>query len=386
MKGRELLGPPVAFMGCVWAIILVCARLRKAETGQLQKAETRPLPATIPETGAASLGQAAGDLSASSDSTEVALTVCVVCCSTASMSHDAPLTVANAMDSLANVRTVLLSEPGSEPTGGADVIAVPRGTKLSKIRRLSDLVTADLFCICDPDLTIDENACRIILQQAMVDVRTGNEVVAFGIVEGRDDGTLLSNVVAVDKWLSHHVLRRFLWAAGIGISLPGQFLIVSPGLLRSLAPDVDSYLDDLYLGWIARQRGVRVRRVPVVVGNEDPRSSWLSLLTQRGRWMRGLACLFRHLFPHPTALGLLAVHFLAYHGLPIMALFAVVWLTVANPPAGFCVFFGLAAVLSIASRQSFCAASVFLGIFPFVHILATLLWWVPVTRCLLTMR
>jgi len=356
--------------------------LRKAETVD----EARPLTATMPETGAASLSQAAADLSASSTSTEVALTVCVVCCSTASMPHDAPLTVAKAMDSVAAVRTILLSETGSERTGGVDVIAVPCGTKLSKIRRLADLVTADLFCICDPDLTIDETACRVVLQQAMVDVRAGKEVVAFGIVEGRDDGTLLSNVVAVDKWLSHHVLRRFLWAAGIGITLPGQFLIVSSGLLRSLEPDVDSYLDDLYLGWVARQRGVRVHRVPVVVGNEDPRSSWLSLLTQRGRWMRGLVCLFRHFLPHPTALGLLGIHFLAYHGLPIMAMFAVVWLTVVNPLAGFCVFFSLAAVLSIASRQSFFAAIAFLGIFPFVHVLATLLWWVPVKRCVLTRR
>ena len=54
-----------------------------------------------------------------------------------------------------------------------------------------------------------------------------------------------------------------------------------------------------------------------------------------------------------------------------------VWLTVVNPLPGFCVFCSLAAVLSIASRQSFFAAIAFLGIFPFVHVLATLLWWVP---------
>lgn len=319
-------------------------------------------------------------------SAKVALTVCVACCSTASMPHDAPFTVAKAIDSIAAVRTILLSETGSEQTGGVDVIAVPCGTKLSKIRRLADLITADLFCICDPDLTIDDTACRAVLQQAMVEVRAGKDVVAFGIVQGRDDGTLLSQVVAVDKWLSHRVLRRFLWAAGIGITIPGQFLILSSGLLHSLEPGVDSYLDDLYLGWVAWRQGVRVYRVPVIVGNEDPRSSWISLLTQRVRWMRGLACLVRHLLPHPTALGLLGIHFLAYHGMPIVAMFAVVWLTVVNPLAGFCVFFSLAAVLSIASRQSFFAAVAFLGVFPFVHVLATVLWWVPVKHCVLTRR
>jgi cellulose synthase/poly-beta-1,6-N-acetylglucosamine synthase-like glycosyltransferase len=257
---------------------------------------------------------------------------------------------------------------------------------LSKIRRLADLVAADLFCICDPDLTVDETACRAVVQQAIADVQAGEEVVAFGVVEGRDDGTLLSNVIAIDKWLSHRVLRRLLWAAGVGITLPGQFLIVSPGLLRSLAPDVDSYLDDLYLGLVARQRGVCVRRVPVVVAKEDPRSGWLSLLTQRMRWMRGLVCLFRHLFPNPSACGLLGIHFAAYHGLPIVAMIAFLGLTAVNPLAGGCVFLGLAAVLCVVSRQSFLASVAFLGIFPFVHVLATLLWWMPVSRTVLTRR
>ena len=302
------------------------------------------------------------------------------------MPHDAAVKVAAAMKSVAVVRTIRLSETGSEGTDGVEVIAVPSGTKLSKIRRLADLVAADLFCICDPDLTVEEDACRAVLQQAIADVQAGKEVVAFGIVEGRDDGTLLSQVIAIDKWLSHRVLRRFLWAAGVGITLPGQFLIVSPGLLRSLEPGVDSYLDDLYLGWVARQRGVCVHRVPVVVGKEDPRSSWLSLLTQRGRWMRGLVCLFRHLLPHPSALGLLGIHFVAYHGLPIVAMIAFLGLTVLNPLAGGCVFFGLAAVLSIASRQSFLASVAFLSIFPFVHVLATVLWWMPVKRSVLTRR
>jgi cellulose synthase/poly-beta-1,6-N-acetylglucosamine synthase-like glycosyltransferase len=314
------------------------------------------------------------------------LSVCVVCCSTASLPHDAALNVADAVRSEGVVRTLLLSETGSERTAGAEVIAVPHGTKLSKLRHLADLVVADLFCICDPDLAVETEACRTVLQVAMANVQARKEVVAFGIVEGRNDGSLLSQTVAIDKWCSHRVLRRCLWAAGVGITLPGQFLVVSPGLLRSLEPGVDSYLDDLYLGWVARQRGVCVHRVPVVVGREDPRSSWPSLLAQRTRWMRGLVCLFRHLFPHPSALGLLGIHFVAYHGLPILAMIAFLGLTVVNPLVGGCVFVGLAIVLSIVTRQSFLASVAFLSIFPFVHLLATALWWMPVKRSVLTRR
>ncbi len=353
----------------------------------MQHAETldehEMLPATVPSVVAAS------DITAiepPDGNAPVAVSVCVVCCSTMSMPHDAVINVASAMKSEAVVRTILLSETGSQTTDGVEVIAVACGTKLSKIRRLADLVATNLFCICDPDLTVVEDACRAVLQQAIADVRAGQEVVAFGLVEGRDDGTLLSQVIAIDKWLSHRILRRFLWAACVGITLPGQFLIVSPGLLRSLEPGVDSYLDDLFLGLVARQRSVCVHRVPVVVAKEDPRSGWLSLLTQRVRWMRGLVCLFRHCSSNPSSLGLLGIHYIAYHGLPIVAAIVISGLTFVNPLAGGCVFVGLAAAVSFASRQSFLAAVAFLSIFPFVHLLATMLWWIPVRRSVLTRR
>ena len=102
--------------------------------------------------------------------------------------------------------------------------------------------------------------------------------------------------------------------------------------------------------------------------------------------MRGLMCLFRHLFPNPSALGLLVIHFTAYHGLPIVAMIALLSLTFVNPLAGGCVFVGLATLLSIVSRQSFFASVAFLSIFPVVHVLATVLWWMPVKRSVLTRR
>lgn len=313
-------------------------------------------------------------------------TVCVVCCSTSAMPHDTIITVARAMQSLAMVRMILLSETGEEESEDMEVITVPLGTKLSKLRRIADLVETNLFCICDPDFTVDEKACLLVLRQAIADMRAGKEVVAFGVVEGKIDRTLLSQVIAVDKWLSHRILRRFLWTFGIGLTLPGQFLIVSSSLLHNLPPRIDSYLDDLYLGWVARQRGAIIRRISVVTGCEEPRINWSSLLTQRCRWMRGLMHLFQHLLQHPLAIVLLGIHFVAYHGLPIVAMIAILSLTASNPLCGLSVFFSSAAILSIASRQSLLTSCTFLGIFPFVHLLAMILWCVPLKRSILIRR
>jgi len=214
----------------------------------------------------------------------------------------------------------------------------------------------------------------------------GNEVVAFGVVEGHDTGSLLSRVVALDKWLSHRVIRRVLWGLGVGITLPGQFLVVSAGLLRRLDPGVDSYLDDLYLGWIARSQGVKVHRLPVVVGEEDARATWGGLLAQRLRWMKGLARLFGHLAGHPSAVFLLTVHFLAYHGLPIFLLSSLIALSVVSPLLAMTTLSAMTVLLAHCSGRSYRTTATFLVAFPIVHCLATLLWWVPVSGSYLARR
>lgn len=317
---------------------------------------------------------------------KAAISVCVVCCSTNSMPYDALLSVAKALIGVAEIRAILLSETGNEPPHGIEVVKVPIGTKLSKIRHLNELLESNLYCICDPDLTVDEHSCRVVLQKAIANVRDRKEVVAFGTIIGKDDGTLLSQVVSVDKWLSHNVLRPFLWSAGIGITLPGQFLILSPGVISNIDKGLDSYLDDLCLGLLARQRGVVVHRVPVVIGEEAPRCSWISLLTQRVRWMRGLASLLSYFSSHSSAVALIGVHFLAYHGLPIFMMAVFVSLSVIHPLAGFIVFFSLVSILSVFSGRSLLVTVTFLVLFPFIHALATLLWWVPLSRTTLTKR
>lgn len=313
--------------------------------------------------------------------------VCVVCCATAGSPVGTLAALASAFANDAPTTAIVLSEEDEEvSTAGVRTIRVPFGTKLSKIRRLNGLISTDLICICDPDLVVHTDACRAVLRRALDESAGGRDVVAFGIVEGREDGTLLPGVIALDKWLSHRLLRRSLWAMGVGVTLPGQLLIVSCGLLDRRSTCVDSYLDDLYLGWLARRVRAKVCRLPVVVGAEEPRRAWGSLLAQRIRWMKGLASLFRHLLSHPSAVGLLTAHYLAYHGIPIVTGVVVAFLLVMNPLVALVVFAGLAVLVAKCAKQPVSTSCCFLAVFPVLHLLATLLWWVPVRRSLLTRR
>lgn len=313
------------------------------------------------------------------------VTVLVVTCGTPSVTCKVLSAALDALSPVAEVKGVVLSE-FLDTLPSVEVVCVAPGTKLSKIRPIASLAEADLICICDPDMHLDAEGCRLVVSRAAAEIHRGVEVVAFGIVEGRDTGNLLSRVVALDKWLSHRVLRRALWGLGIGVTLPGQFLVVSTALLRRLDPAVDSYLDDLYLGWIARSEGAHVHRLPVVVGVEDTRATWGGLFAQRLRWMKGLARLFGHIALRPSAVLLLTIHYCAYHGLPILLLSSFAIFSVVSPFSAAAIFLAMTVLLARCSGHSYTTTAAFLIAFPLLHCFTSLLWWVPASRSYLARR
>lgn len=293
--------------------------------------------------------------------------------------------IAESIREIADVELNLLSTEAAH-VAGVKVVHVPPGTKLSKLRQFSQSINADFICICDPDIIVEAAAVRRVFELAFEAIESESDVAAFGLIECQCDGTLLSHVIAVDKWLSHRVQRPFLWRLKVGITIPGQFLVLSTSVLQRISPTVDSYLDDLYMGWIVRSRRGAVLRVNEVIGYEEPRSSWPTLLTQRIRWMRGLFTLAGHLASKPKAIAFLLMHYTAYHGLPILFLFMLTYLAVFSPAGALLAFFIVAKCVAILSRQSFAAAATYVLLFPLLHCLATLLWWVPLSRQRLTQR
>ena len=312
-------------------------------------------------------------------------TISVATCLPLGANAGAASGVTASLAGIANAEAVILSSFEREGSQN-QVVLVPEGTKLSKLRKFAETVNSDFVCICDPDLEVRGDATRAVIAQAFEASSGGEEVVAFGLIGCRSDGSLLASIVAIDKLLSHRILRPALWGCGMGITLPGQFLVLSTSVLQRLDPNVDSYLDDLYLGWVTRSTGVQVKRVPEVVGLEESRSTWGSLLTQRLRWMRGFMSLVRHLSTKPKALGLLFAHFVAYHGLPILWLISIAIVATISPTFAVGIVVIASSLVALLSRQSFVAAVSFLTLFPLLHCLAVLLWWVPISRHRLTQR
>jgi cellulose synthase/poly-beta-1,6-N-acetylglucosamine synthase-like glycosyltransferase len=265
-------------------------------------------------------------------------------------------------------------------------IPVPIGTKLAKLGLIAGHVATDLICICDPDVEVAADGCIAVFDAALAEHRLARAVVSFGFIQVRNASGLLGQLISLDKWLSHRVLRPMLWRLGVGITLPGQFLIISTDILRSIDRQVDSYLDDLYLGWLCRNMQASVCREACIVGHETARASWSGLIAQRLRWMKGFMQLTRQLARESGALPLLAVHFFAYHGFPVLLLFVACVLASISSVLGISVVMSVAAALSIAARCTFPTAITYVVVFPLVHLLAICLWWLPVGRAFLIRR
>ncbi len=283
-----------------------------------------------------------------------------------------------------NIQIILLSETGGAVEEGVEVVRVPPGTKLSKIRSwVSGHAPTGLLCICDPDMTLDTVKARGVILKALAESRP---VVAYGRITS-SGGSLLREVIAFDKGWSHRVVRPLLWRLGVGASVPGQFLVVSASLFAAIDPSVDSYLDDLYLGLFARSvPGAVVICEPVVVGSEESRQGWVGLVAQRLRWMRGFVTLVWHMSTNPVALGRLVAHFLAYHGFPVLAvgLLVALWLTCPLAASLLTVLFVLAT--SAAAGRNPAVGLAYWLTFPFVHVAATLGWWLPLSGKFLQRR
>lgn len=102
--------------------------------------------------------------------------------------------------------------------------------------------------------------------------------------------------------------------------------------------------------------------------------------------MKGLVRLFRHLAKHPSAMFLLMIHFMAYHGLPIIMLLSLVALGIVSPLTAATAFTVVVILLARCSGHSLRTAATFLVAFPIVHCLATLLWWMPTSHSFLARR
>lgn len=186
------------------------------------------------------------------------------------------------------------------------------GTKYRRLNRALREVNSEWILSVDNDIQAAEPVLMEFLQTAM----ESESDIAWGRIGTTSSRGLVESLVTVDKLLSHNILRPLLWRLRLGITVPGQVMLLRRRAFCGMQPEVDTYLDDLALGLYTHRhfKELRVFRAPVVLGFEKPNQTLLGLWRQRCRWTAGLRSLWK---VAETAKDrcLIGFHYFVYHGL-----------------------------------------------------------------------
>ncbi len=218
----------------------------------------------------------------------------------------------------------------AEPTAREDVISgwnsavelsviqLPgRPDKSRAIRFGLDAIETEWVMLVDSDMELRREATTLLLSEV------SNEFAAYGVVLSKAGagGCILDAVVAWDKAISHGVWRWGRSVLGLWPNLPGQCFVIKTDLLKLFHDGTVGLLDDLTTTLFLIERGSRIRFVPLLIGEEEGRSTWIGLMLQRARWTQGLFQAGRYILQarqhRGQVFGGFVLHIWLYHGWPV---------------------------------------------------------------------
>lgn len=183
------------------------------------------------------------------------------------------------------------------------------GTKYRRLINVMDNDNSEYYLSVDNDITADIANLKIFIKE-MID---NNIDVGWGKIKANHPSGFISKLVAVDKELSHNIIRPSLWCTNYGISIPGQVFCIKGSTFRTKLINLDTFLDDLALGLYVNINNCSKYRTNNVLGYELPNSTFFGLWTQRERWGIGYASILKAVKFIPEYRIRIIIHGLCYH-------------------------------------------------------------------------
>ena len=241
---------------------------------------------------------------------------------------------------------------------------VVKGTKFRKLTHLLDNKNYDYVISLDNDVEANFLGLLKLIDQTI----EGDYDLSWGKVYSRNVSNLTSNLVKVDKLLSHNILRPTLWKFNLGITIPGQCFLLKVEAFKSKLSKTDTFLDDLSIGMCAAKNKLSYLYSQDVVVHETPSYSFKGLFKQRGRWSMGYKQCLSCVTLTTQDKRLLHIHGLAYHVLPVIHL-ALLMVLLAIHPTWFVLLLLITALtISSSNKKSVFFAVIYQLVFPIFHI------------------
>ncbi|MDG5788351.1 glycosyltransferase family 2 protein [Evansella sp. AB-P1] len=243
-------------------------------------------------------------------------------------------------------------------------IKMPQTTKYKRILSLLDESDADYFLFIDNDIKGDIPKTIRFIKKTM---EKGSDI-AWGKIMAQKHKGITSKMVAVDKLLSHNVLRPLLWKMKLGVTVPGQCFMIKASSFRNKIDKFDTFLDDISFGLHVQLNHMSVHMDPHVLGYEEPNAKLKNLFKQRKRWAHGFTSIFSTNRKNKKGRFLLSIHTLSYHlsWIPFWATFALIGINSLT----FAILFLVISIVLLCRKQLSLvpAALLYSIVFPVLHI------------------
>ena len=249
-------------------------------------------------------------------------------------------------------------------------IVSPGTTKYVRILQLLLETQADYFLCVDNDITSNLNAVHTFLSESF----SAKADLSWGRIGVSSTLGVITQLIKIDKMLSHCFIRPVLWRFGWGASLPGQFFLLKVKAFRERLSIRDTVFDDLTIGICAREHNCKVYFNQSILGWEKPKVTIFSLLRQRIRWGKGFSEVVNANCQFSNRLFLVLVHGAAYHLLWTVFLGLIYITGLINANFAFLLWLTLAVALTFGQMSLIPAALLYTIVFPVIH----LVWLVVV--------
>lgn len=188
------------------------------------------------------------------------------------------------------------------------------GTKYRRLISLLEKDDSEYYLSIDNDITGNIDELLHFVNEMIV---AGYEV-GWGRIRAKRQKGFISNMVAVDKLLSHNIIRPILWKVGVGISIPGQIFCIRGESYRGKLIQLDTFLDDLALGLYVNVNNSKKYVISDVLGEEQPNNNLKGLWKQRSRWAMGYSTILKAVQKNKNYKSKVIIHGISYHLLWIL--------------------------------------------------------------------
>lgn len=238
------------------------------------------------------------------------------------------------------------------------------GTKYRRLISLMEQDDSKYYLSIDNDIAGNINEL-INFMSAMIEK---DYEVGWGRIKAKKQNNFISNMVAVDKLLSHNIIRPLLWKTGLGISIPGQVFCIKGESYRGKLIELDTFLDDLALGLYVNINQSRKYVIPTILGEEEPNGKFSGLWKQRSRWAIGYSTILKAVKDNKQYKNKVMVHGLSYHFSWVLNWFLVVLFAFIYWPIAIVYFLTISLLITKKDISMLLYSMIYQLVFPIFHI------------------